>query len=256
MYYILSRILKFLLFPMTWVLVLLTIAVFVKDKKHSNRRLLFFSIEMFVFLVFTNKPLLEWVQYRMTKDYAAQGLPDRYYPVAIVMGGFGNMNPQTGQMNTLYDRGGRLYETVRLQRMGIVGKILVTGDATVNLDDDGNSTAPAFREYLSQMGVPKQNILCEQRARSTHENATYSIAMLDSLGYTAEDCLLVTSATHIRRSLGAFAAEGWEVEPYAVNIVAKPTNLQLKNFTPQYTTLTDWQQVLNELFGNIAYRLA
>lgn len=255
MFYALSKALKFVLFPMTWILALLAIAVFIKDKKHSKRRLLFFSIACFIFLVFSCKPLLDWARYRTTKDYAEQPLPDRYYPVAIVMGGFGEMNVDAGQMNSFHDRGGRIYEAIRLQRMGIVGKILITGDATVELKSDSSSTALQMKKYLTQFGVPSTHILFEQHARNTRENATLSIALLDSLGYTAQDCLLITSASHIRRSLDCFAKEGWELEPYATNIYGRPEKLEAKCFLPSYSTLTDWQELINEWVGNVAYRV-
>lgn len=255
MFYILSKALKFFLFPLTWTFILLSIAIFIKDKKHSNRRLLFFSIAVFVFLIFSDRPLLDWARYQTTKAYAEQQLPDHFYPVAVVMGGFGQMNSEAGQMNTNLDRGGRLYEAIRLQRMGIVGKILVSGDATIECDNEGNSTANEFVRYVSQFGVPKENILLEQKARNTRENATLSIAMLDSLGYRDQDCLLITSASHMKRSLNAFEKEGWELEPYAVNIYTQPTKLQLKSLFPSYVTMIHWQELLNEWFGLIAYKV-
>lgn len=255
MFYFLSKLLKFFLFPLTWVLVPLTVAVFVKDKKHSNRRLVWFAVALFVFLVFSNKPLLDWARYRTTKAYIEQPLPERYYPVAVVMGGFGSMNTDVNQLNTVHDRGARIYEAVRLQRMGRVGKLLITGDATIHLDDEGHTTAPQFVEYLHSLDVPKGNILLEQHARNTRENAAFSIAMLDSLGYTERDCLLITSASHIKRSVGCFATEGWEVTPYATNVYQRPASLTLKHFLPSYQTLTDWQELLNEWFGIIAYKI-
>jgi len=255
MFYFLSKLLKFFLFPFTWILILLTIAVFIKDKKHSNRRLLFFSLATFVFLVFSDKPLLDWARFQTTKAYCEQEIPNRYYPVAVVMGGFGQMNSEAGQMNSVLDRGGRLYEAIRLQRMGVVGKILVSGDATCQLDDEGKSTAGEFLQYIHQFGVPKENIILEQKARNTHENATLSIAMLDSLGYQDHDCLLITSASHMKRSIGAFEKEGWELDSYAVNIYPKPSGLQLKNFLPSYATLINWQELMNEWFGLVAYKV-
>lgn len=255
MFYILSKTLKVLLFPMTWTLVLLIIAVFIKDKKHSRRKLLFFSLACFIFLIFSCEPLLDWARYRTTHNYAEQPLPTRHHAVAVVMGGFGEMNGDAGQMNTYGDRGGRIYEAVRLQRMGLVDRILITGDASVQMRDDSTSTAPQMMLYVSQFGVPQKDILVEQHARNTRENATLSIALLDSLGYAPEDCLLITSASHMRRSLGCFAQEGWEVEPYAVNIYGKPYGLKFKNFIPSYKTLIDWQELINEWVGNVAYRV-
>lgn len=48
--------------------------------------------------------------------------------VAIVMGGFGSMNRETGQMTYMEDRADRLWEAIRLYREGRVRQILITGD--------------------------------------------------------------------------------------------------------------------------------
>ena len=230
---------------------MLVIAVFIKKKKYRNR---LFVAATIVFLLFSNRPLLQLFQYTSTKTYVTQTTPNKYYPVAVVMGGFGSMNPNVGQMETYLDRGGRLYEPLRLQRMGIVGRILVSGDNTVTIDRKGNSTDQDFRKYLQGFGLRDNQIISEQHARNTRENATYSISILDSLGYTDKDCLLVTSASHMKRAHNCFKSEGWNLDCYAVNIYPKPAKLQLKNFAPSYETLIDWQELFNEFFGNIIYK--
>ena len=252
MFYIISKILKVFLFPWTWIIGLLLIAIFLQDRKHRNKVLI---IALGIFIIFTNQPCLQLCQYWTTKSYCSQTDPDRYYPVVVVMGGFGQMNTSTGQLNPYNDQGGRLYEPLRLQKMGIVGRILISGDQTIAIDKSGNSTEKIFRNYLHGFGTPDSCIISEPYARNTQENAAYSIAILDSLGYTPRDCLLVTSATHMKRAHDCFAALNWPLDTYAVNIYPKPIHLQLKNFLPSYEVATDWQELLNEWFGNIIYNI-
>lgn len=256
MFYLVSKLLKGFLFPLTWILGLLLLALMLKDKKFQKSRQIVVIVAVGLFLIFSDRPLLQYVQYLSTKEHIAQKDPDRYYPVAIIMGGFGCMNVENNQLNTTFDRGPRLFEPVRLHHKGIIGRIFVTGDATVDSDDEGNSNFDAFRTYLSQFGIPDSNILAEQKARNTRENATFSIAKLDSLGFTPNDCLLVTSSTHMKRSLGAFAAEGWELDGYAVNIYPKPGKFKLTDFWPSYHALVGWEEMINEWGGNVAYKMA
>ncbi len=236
---------------MFWVLALLILAYLVKNKKWRRG---FFISAIAVLLVFSNKPLMQYAQYLSTRTYSHQQLPATTYSVAVVMGGFGKMNTETNQIDYLRDRGTRLWEPIRLYHSGIVDKILISGDATCNIDVDGNSDAMVFLKYMQNLGIPARDIILEQQARNTRENATYSIAMLDSLGYSDKDCLLVTSATHMKRSLQCFAREGWNIEPYAVNIYTKP-HPHLYEFIPSWRTITDWEEILNEWFGNIVYRV-
>lgn len=251
MFYVISKTIKFLIYPLTWVVALLVGSCFAK-RKGWRRGLLIGGLA--TLLIFTERPLLQWARYAQCRDYAEQQAPDRHYSVAIIMGGFGNMNEDCGQMEPLDNRGARLWEPYRLWQMGIVDRLMISGDATISVDKQGRSTATAFRQYINELGMADSCLILEQHARNTRENAIYSIAILDSLGYTDKDCLLVTSATHMNRSLSCFQTEGWSPDVFAVNIYSKP-HPKAKEFIPQWRTLTEWQEVVNEWFGNIVYQI-
>ena len=220
MFFIISKILKIFLLPLTWIFLLLILAFFIKNKKW--RRGLFISA-ICILLVFTNKPLLQWAQYMTTRQYSHQKLPKKHYEVAIVMGGFSDsFDTATMQPNFIDDRGERLWEAIRLYESGVAEKIMITGDATISKSHDGKSTDEYFRTYLSDFGLHSDDLIFEYYARNTRENATYSIAILDSLGYKPDQCLIITSATHLKRSQNCFKAEGWALEGYATNIYPKP----------------------------------
>ncbi len=252
MFFVVSKILKVFLLPFTWILLLLVVSHFLRDKKW--RRGLFISA-IALLLLFTNKPLLQWSQYMTTRHYSHQKLPKHYYNVAIVMGGFSDsFDTATMQPNYIENRGNRLWEAIHLYESGVAEKILVTGDASISIDRDGKSTADAFKTYLSDFGIHDDDIILEQHARNTTENATYSIAILDSLGVKSDSCILITSASHLRRSLQSFAAQGWKIDGYAVTIYPKP-HPKAYQFIPQWKVLTDWKELINEWAGNIVYKI-
>lgn len=252
MFFVISKILKIFILPLTWILLLLVIAYFAKNKKWRRG---FFISAVVLLLVFTNKPLLQLAQYMTTRQYSHQKMPKKYYQVAVVMGGFSDgFDTATMQPYFIDDRGSRLWEAIRLYESGVVEKIMITGDATISIRKDGNGTSDAFKNYLSDFGIHTDNLILEHQARNTRENATYSIAILDSLGYNPEQCLLVTSATHLKRSLACFEAEGWTLDGYATNIYPKP-HPKAYQFLPQWKPLTDWKELLNEWFGSIVYKI-
>ena len=252
MAYILIKLFKIFLFPLTWVGGLLIVGYFLKS---TLWRRILFATSILMLLVFLNKPLLNHAQYKSSQTYAEQTDPSEHYRVAVVMGGFGHMNETTGQLCYFQDRGCRIWEPVRLLHEGIVEKILVTGDQTIQLDKEGNTTVDAFVEYMRQQGVPDTCWIFEQHARNTHENAVLSIAILDSLGYTPSDCLLVTSASHMQRSLNEFAKADWQLTPFAVNIYRKPGKPRLQDFRLYGPAIIQWDELFNEYFGNILYKL-
>lgn len=251
MFFVISKILKFLIYPLTWVIAML-VGSSIAKKKCWRRGLLIGGLA--ILLVFTDKPLLQWTRYAMSNDYIEQQVKERHYAVAVIMGGFGQMNVECGQLESVDDRSARLWEPYRLWQMGVVDKLMISGDATIAINKQGHSTAENFRQYMAELGVPDSCLILEQRARNTRENATYSIAILDSLGYKDSDCLLVTSATHMKRSLACFNTLGWNPDTYAVNIYSKPKPIA-KEFIPQWRTLLEWQEVVNELFGIVVYRI-
>ncbi|MBO7489145.1 MAG: YdcF family protein [Bacteroidales bacterium] len=237
---------------MTWIILLLILTFFVKNKKWRRG---FFISAITLLLIFTDKPLLQFAQYQTTKEYSHQKLPKKYYQVAIVMGGYSNsFDTASMQIDYIDNRGARLWEAIRLYESGVAEKIMISGDATISKDKNGDGTYEAFATYLNDFGIHSDDLILECYARNTRENAIYSIAILDSLGYKPEQCLLVTSATHLKRSLACFEAEGWTLDGYATNIYPKP-HPKLYQFLPQWKPLTDWKELLNEWVGGIVYKV-
>lgn len=254
MFFVISKVLKFLIMPFSWAIGLLIATYFVRKHKGWKRGL--FIAAIVILLVFTCRPLLQVAQYQRTKAYATLLPPKPHYKAAIVLGGFGRrMDATTVQFVPFRDRSPRLFEAIRLQRMGVVDKILITGDECIAADKKGNTTAHLFLQYMQQLGIADSSILLEQHARNTRENATFSIAILDSLNIPADSCLLITSASHTSRSLACFQAQGWNVDCYATNIYPKPQGLTWNNYLPSGQTIIDWEELINEYLGEQIYKI-
>lgn len=63
-------------------------------------------------------------------------------------------------------------------------------------------------------GIDRDRVLIEKRARNTHENAVFTTAAVEPK--PGERWLLVTSASHMPRAIGAFHRNGFYVEPWPV----------------------------------------
>ncbi len=255
MFFEISKFLRFFLVsPISWIVMLLVICLWVKRKK---ARYALLAAAATIFLVFTNKLLVDYVQCRMTRPYAQSGrIPEgKTYRMAIVMGGFGHMNKETGQMMYIEDRADRLWEAVRLYREGRVRQILITGDPTSIVEDDGSSTAELFLRYMEQLGIDRKAFILEQQARNTHQNAVNTAALLKQKGITGGQCLLITSATHMDRSLRCFAKAGLHPDMMAVNLPDPPSHINHRAFYPEWSAATQWETLLNEKIGDWAYRM-
>ncbi len=77
---------------------------------------------------------------------------------------------------------------------------------------------------LTQLGVERERLILEANARDTFENAVYLKKELGGQNALGKDALgkdkrwlLITSAYHMPRSIGAFRQAGFDVEPWPVD---------------------------------------
>jgi uncharacterized SAM-binding protein YcdF (DUF218 family) len=96
----------------------------------------------------------------------------------------------------------RIVEAVRLAVQHPNAKLVVTG---ASADDEA---------YAQTQGLPPGQLLLESRAKSTFENAIFSRRLLQPEPSTK--WLLVTSAVHMPRAVGAFREAGFSVVAWPV----------------------------------------
>jgi uncharacterized SAM-binding protein YcdF (DUF218 family) len=102
-------------------------------------------------------------------------------------------------------------ETVRLAKLYPEAKILYSG---------GGTEAELGKRILIRLGIKRERIIIEDRSKSTAENARFS--KIIAAPKRSEKWVLVTSAHHMPRAMGAFRAVGFAVE-------ADPVDFQSSN---------------------------
>lgn len=176
------------------------------------------------------------------------------YEVAIVLGGGVFFDEQYQRTNYGYNFH-RYYDAMRLYKMGKVKKLLVTAGSGT-LVNTHIKEAEHIRKLWLQFGVPDEDIIVEAQSRNTHENASETKKMLDSLGIEGK-FLLVTSATHMRRALACFSKEGIEAVPFCTDKKTGP-----RRFYPDYllvpksAAMGRWNVLLHEWIGCVSYKVA
>lgn len=253
MFFEISKFLNLFLSPITWII--LCLILFFKLKRPLIRKAcLIASVVIFVF--FTNGLLINLFRYEMVKPYSNIQIKEgKTYEITIVMGGFSSINKETGQLQYFENRADRLWEAVRLWKSEQTKYILITGDPASNTKEDESSTAPLFFEYMEQMGIPSEAFILEQHAKNTQQNAVNTKEILDKMQISDSDCLLITSATHMKRSLGCFAKIGIHPDYLTVNNYEKPSNITHRSFYPSWKAAVEWEELLNEWIGEVAYKI-
>lgn len=253
MFYFFSKLLDFMIMPyclMLWGLV--AILFFIKQTKirvFIGIIALFFYLQSNTYLVAQLYKLWEWPAQNKT----ATG---KTYDFGIVLSGglLGAYSPIPEYFDL--ERGSdRLLTGYFLYKKGICRKLLLTGADHPNLIAQGRGEVQLAKKLLMEWGVPDEAILLETKARNTYENALFVASMLE--GEPAQDLLLVTSAYHMRRSIGCFTKVGLRTDPFPSDFFISPDHLPLKYcLTPDPKASEAFQKLWREWVGMIAYKMA
>jgi uncharacterized SAM-binding protein YcdF (DUF218 family) len=134
--------------------------------------------------------------------------------VVIVLGGaiYPEISAARGQVS--FDEAAeRLTAAVELARQYPTARIVFSGGSANLLS--GLSEADYAAHFIENLGVPRDRITVESRSRDTAENAVFTKHLITPK--SGEHWLLVTSAFHMPRAIGAFRQAGFPVEAYPVD---------------------------------------
>lgn len=145
----------------------------------------------------------------------------------------------------------RMTEAVALARRHPEAKLVFTGGSAAILPG-GPTESDTARMLFADLGVPAERLILEVESRNTVENAVLSRRAAQPK--PGETWLLVTSASHMPRSVGSFRAAGWTITPWPVNYTTIG-HFGLDYGGPFPTRLNQAEWALREWIGLVAYRL-
>lgn len=145
----------------------------------------------------------------------------------------------------------RVWHAARLYHAGKAPRLILSGGSQPWLGERRDE-ANAMREFLVDLGVPREAILIESRSRNTRENAVYTHELMRESGI--ERVFLVTSALHMPRALGTFRAAGIEAVPAPADFEVMPETAHPLRWMPDAEALQDSSRALKEYLGWWVYR--
>jgi uncharacterized SAM-binding protein YcdF (DUF218 family) len=251
MFFLLSKLLEFLIIPLVWVLVLLLFAIFHKSPK---RRKVFLIIAAAVFFFFTNNFIADEFMRMWEVPAVSFKSVTKKYDVGIVLGGMLSYDQKLQRVQ--FDRGSdRIFQALKLYKEGKIKRILIDGGSG-SLTEKDILEAPILREYLLEIGIPDSVICTEARSRNTHENAVFVKPILDSVAPHGS-YLLITSASHMRRAMRCFEKVGITVTPFSTDRYSGPRKFLLDHMLiPDKWALLSWDLLIHEWVGFITYKIA
>ncbi len=170
----------------------------------------------------------------------------------IVLGGaFETEVTTTRRGMDLNQAADRFVEALRLAIRYPQAKILVSGgDGSLSGAYEGDAAASI--RFFEAFGIPRDRLIVETTSRNTDENAQNSRDLLASSGLG--QCLLITSAFHMPRSVGLFRKAGVDVAPWPVDYRTAGNLSFALDFTQPTLNAQQMSTAVREWVGLAAYR--
>lgn len=261
MFFLLYKIFLNMLMPPS-IIILMFLALGI----HIHRKIFMKKIRLITIIYLTFCLIFYIISIDITKDVLAKNIEKNYKVImeeeicenaTIVMLGGGIREGQNGsfglQGTSSYSASVRLLETARIyfkaKKNGKKAKILISGGKVFN---HYLSEAEVYKEYLLGLGIEEENIQIEKESKNTYENAI-NIKKMDF--YDGKKIILVSSASHMKRSEFIFEKVGIEVIPAPCDYIYDPSSYDVFSFIPKGENIVSIKKILWEYIGIVYYKL-
>ena len=250
MFFIISKILEFLIEPLVWIIALLVLSLLSKNPKRKRKSL----IAAFVMLlIFSNPFLLDEAMRAWEKPATKISDIHGTYDAGIVLSGMVMYDNSIDRIQ-FNRRNDRLMQAISLYKMGKIRKIVFSGGSG-SLVYTYLKESEMVKKFLVEIGIPAEDIITENKSNNTRENALFTKEVLDK-EIPHGKFLLFTSAFHMRRAVACFKKVGIEVTPYSTDRYSGPRKYYPDHLLiPNSGALFDWNSLLHEIIGYGIYKV-
>jgi uncharacterized SAM-binding protein YcdF (DUF218 family) len=251
--YFLTKLIGTLLTPGTLLLLgmLAGMVLLWSRRRRGGRRLVTALTVLFLLIVIS--PVQPFLTRNLEDRFPANPLlPDHVDGIVILGGAIEPAISRAHRQIALNDAAERMVQGAILARWHPEARVVFTGGSADPLRPDARE-APLAAALLVELGVDPQRLTVEDQSRNTYENAIFTERLVEPK--PGQQWVLVTSARHMPRSVGAFRRAGWHVIAYPVDFSsAGDTDWADVDLPVQRLRL--FAQALHEWLGLVFYRLA
>ena len=208
------------------------------------------GVVLAILVAVTALPVDGWLARPLENRFqTATPLPASVEGVIVLGGAVVTQLTADHEQPALNDRAERMTMAVTLANTFPDARIVFTGGSGRLTGSSLPETAVAS-QLFAQLGLSPERFVYEDMSRNTYENAVFSKELVQPK--PDETWLLVTSASHMPRSVGVFRRAGWPVVPVPVDYRV-PARL-----VPRLSlggSLARLDEAAREWVGLVAYRL-
>lgn len=211
---------EMLVAPLNMVLYAVMVAalLFALGRSRPARRLIHLLAAILVAVAIL--PWSDWLLAPLEERFPRpSALPERIDGVVVLGGAIDPLLSAARGLPSLNGAAERLLAMLELaHRYPEAQMVFSSGSGSVTRQD--LKEAPVVRSLLESIGFDCTRVIFEAQSRNTWENAVFSRDLVRP--EAGQTWLLVTSAAHMPRAMGAFRAAGWQIIPYPVDYLTVP----------------------------------
>ncbi|MEI6347277.1 MAG: YdcF family protein [Bacteroidota bacterium] len=248
-FFIISKILSFLFNPLFWIGLLLIFAIFLKNKVTARKCLIAVVV---LFFLFTNNFLIDMILRGWESKIVPYSELKPSYDVGVVLGG-GMVNiDRTNDRLIFRNNPDRFLQALDLYNKKRIKKILISSGAGSMIFRDVIES-DLLKRFLLDNHVPDSAIVIDTKSNNTYENAKFTKDLIVQNNF--KSVLLITSATHMRRSKGCFEKQSISVDVYPTDKLVSTWRYDPNYlFVPSIDALERWMIFIHEFTGYIVYK--
>jgi uncharacterized SAM-binding protein YcdF (DUF218 family) len=263
LFFIFSRLVQFCIEPLNWLIVFMALGLLFLSlrKPQLCKPLLLLALAdlLLVGWLPTSEVFLKGLEDSVPKVQLTQ-MSEADFGGIIILGGAiegGKVALDRGEVS-IYSSAERVTKAFELIRKYPDLPFIFTGFSG-RLSPVGISEADAFKQLVSEQGLPDKNAYYENQSRNTYENAILMKPMILELGAKSakeadapsKPWLLITSASHMYRSAKIFQKQGIAVIPVPVDYQTS-NRLRWGRFDLE-DGMQNWNKLMHELIGLLGY---
>ena len=240
----LHKILPLIASPLFFVLILITLGIFLRSKKIG---LFGIAILIFCSLPIISNNLIAYLE----KDYSLQNTStiDEADAIVVLSGMLTTIKTESGYE---YEFGGdvdRILAGIDLYKDAKAPILILTrGKLPWSL---GKPEGEYLKEFATEFGIPKENILLTDNVQNTDQEAKSVKKLLNQ----NNKIILVTSAFHMLRAKKVFEAADVNVIPFPVDFQNQESKLTIIDFIPSAGSFSGSSHFIREMIGRAYYSL-
>ena len=248
-----AKIANYLLEPLYILSFFLLILIFLLLFTNFKKLILFFAkFLLILFLFFGYTPLSNFFLNKIEDFIKPSKYPVQQLKGVVVLGGSFNSGLQSKERNEilLNSSAERLTKVLEIYNKNPKILILFSGFSG-ELKPQGWSESDMAKKFFLEQGVRSENLIFENKSRSTYENISYS---KDIIKNYKGSWGLITSASHMPRSYFGFKKQGLILEPIIVDYKTGTSPIFWINFDIA-SGLRNWSIIFHEIIGISYYKI-